>query len=110
MKTRNLILLVGGLALWGVTSGQAFERVQQRTFTLPDAGTVKLDAYRGIINVVPGEGSTVQLTVRCLAGSAEVEKTRRELDALQIDAQLGLGVLVPRQEHQQVGTDEQNEK
>lgn len=75
------------LCLAVVADGDAMQRVEQQTFVLPSDGTVKIDTYRGAINVMPGQGSQVRVTVRLQTNQKNEAKARRDLDALQLSMQ-----------------------
>jgi len=51
------------LSLLTVVVSGAVQRVEQESFPLTSGGTVKLDAYRGAINVLAGEGDSVMVLV-----------------------------------------------
>jgi DUF4097 and DUF4098 domain-containing protein YvlB len=79
------LLSFGLLLVALVPVGQAMDRTEQKSFTLPTNGSVKIDTYRGKINVVPGPGSEVKISVHSLSEKKNDEAARRALDELQLD-------------------------
>lgn len=83
MKLQRLFwLLLFVLAVAG--PGRAMQRVEQQRFTLAANGTVRLDTYRGLINVVEGEGDQVEVNVRSISTYEKEEEARNALDSLQL--------------------------
>lgn len=66
------------LSLLTVVVSGAVQRVEQESFPLTSGGTVKLDAYRGAINVVAGEGDRVMVLVN-LSLAAEASTAARQV-------------------------------
>lgn len=83
MKLRRLIWLLI-FALPAVVPGWAMQRVEQKRFTLPANGIVKVDTYRGLINVVAGEGDQVEVRVRYVSTDEKEAAARKALDNLQL--------------------------
>jgi hypothetical protein len=67
-----------------VPTGWAAQRVESQNFVLPLDGTVVIDTYRGAIDVVPGEGREVQISVSMLSPNEDTEEARHALNALQL--------------------------
>ncbi len=86
MVPRRLLLVL--LVLWSlVSTGWAVHRVESQRFILPLGGTVAVDTYRGAIEVVPGAGREVQISVDMLSSNDDSEEARLALDALQLSIQ-----------------------
>lgn len=83
---RFTLLLALGLATFA--SGRAVERLDRQTFPLPKNGTVKVDTYRGFINVVAGGDDSAMVAVRYETEKTDPEVVKRELDALQLSMEL----------------------
>lgn len=81
MKLHHLFWLLV-IALPAAVQGRAFQRVEQQRFTLPTDGAVRVNTYRGLINVVAGEGKEVKVTVHALSTEDEEAEARAALDAL----------------------------
>lgn len=60
------------------------QRVEQKSFPLTAGGTVRLNTYRGLVNVSAGEGDKVTVTVRSVSGEEKEENARRALDSLDL--------------------------
>jgi hypothetical protein len=84
MHARSLLVL-GLLFMALAPAGRAMDRVEQRSFLLPAQGGVRIDAYRGLINVVPGAGHEVRITVRARSEKKDEKGARRALEALQLE-------------------------
>lgn len=67
-----------------VSSAWSAQRVEERKLALPVGGTVVVDTYRGSINVVPGEGREVLISVKAVSGESETDEHRGMLDHLQL--------------------------
>lgn len=83
MKLRHqfgllLITLAVGLPAWGM------QRVEQQRFPLGDNGTVRLDTYRGAVNIVAGDGDQVEVSVRYISTEEKEADARHALDSLQL--------------------------
>lgn len=84
MKLQRLSWLLLISIVLAVTSGRAMQRVEQHHFILGDQGTVRLNTYRGLVNVVAGEGPGVEVSVRSISGETSEEAARRALDGLRL--------------------------
>ncbi len=65
---------------------RALQRVEQRSFPVQSGGTVKIDTYRGLINVVPDGGSEVRITVAMELASDKTEWAQSILDGFDLKA------------------------
>lgn len=83
MKLRRIFVLV--MMVWlAVTPGRGMERVEQQRFPLGANGTIRLDTYRGAVNIVAGEGEQVEVTVRYSTVEKDETAARQALDSLQL--------------------------
>ncbi|MCF7688304.1 MAG: DUF4097 family beta strand repeat-containing protein [Cephaloticoccus sp.] len=83
MKSKRLFTIIV-LALGLTLSGRAQQRVEQQSFTLPANGTVKVQAYRGLITVSTSPGDKVELKVRWVSTQDNAQAARVALDGLQL--------------------------
>jgi hypothetical protein len=72
------LVLTSGLSMRGV------QRVVQETYALPANGTVKIDSYRGFINVAVGDTPNVEIRVRSISQIEDKAEAQRALDTLQL--------------------------
>lgn len=83
MKLQRLLILIG-LALATCLSVQGMQRVVTQTYPLPTNGTVKIDSYRGLINMTVGDTSNVEINVRSISQKQDEAEAARALDTLQL--------------------------
>jgi DUF4097 and DUF4098 domain-containing protein YvlB len=79
---RILVILTAALAT--CLPMQGMQRVVQQTYPLPKNGTVKIDTYRGFINVAVGDTPNVEISVRSLSQQEDEAEARSALDTLQL--------------------------
>jgi hypothetical protein len=85
MRISALILRLLAMAL--VLSGaEAAQRVEQKTLAVQPGCTVRLDAYRGQINVVSGGADEVRVTVALELPETKAGQARAVLDAFTLTA------------------------
>jgi len=78
-------LLLASLVLSSlVSTGWAAQRVESQNFVFPLGGKVVVGTYRGAIEVVPGEGRDVMVSVSSLSPSIDSEEALLALDSLQL--------------------------
>lgn len=84
MKLQRLFWLLF-IALPAALPGWAMERVEQQRFAVSEGAVIRLDTYRGYINVVAGQGNEVEVSVRYLSTEDKEDAARRALDNLRLE-------------------------
>ena len=85
MGLRRFLLRLG-LASLAAVFGRAAEREFERTFPVEPGCTVKLDTYRGSIEIVEGDRPEVHVTVHMEIGSDTEEEAARVYAGLRLEA------------------------
>lgn len=90
MQIRVLFLL--GF-VWSFSSLSAVQRVEEQSFPATAGITVRLDAYRGAINVVAGAGDRVRIIVAQTMSGDQPAAAQTVLDGLTLAAETKEGAL-----------------
>ncbi len=75
-----------GIALCAAGELRAVQRVEQQSFAVRPGCLVKIDTYRGLINIVPGTGNEVKIVVRSNLPAEKPESASAVLDGFELKA------------------------
>ncbi len=92
MSERSFIRYFLGFVLTSI-SLLGFQRVEQESFPLPPGGMVKIDAYRGEINVVAGAADRVRVIVNVSVPAETAEAGRQVLEGFALTGAVNDGVV-----------------